>query len=264
MKRIATEKFVSRKASLKRAALRVGAVIVLGGFVGGANVYAASGTDTCSVNTPEALVSALQKQAPTLRPEVLKLALRATLCAAQQGLVARRDVLSVIDYSLPSTEPRLFVFSLSTQRLLFRELVAHGRNSGDNTTTHFSNEPGSLSTSLGLFVTESTYFGNNGYSLRLKGLDPGFNDLADERSIVMHGAKYVSEAAAKALGRLGRSWGCPAVRSEVAQKIIDTVKGGAAIFAYYPDQQWLHSSRFLKGATAVASTSAPQTVARAN
>jgi hypothetical protein len=205
------------------------------------------------------VIAALHKQAPTLNTEVLRLALRASSCAAQQGLVTRRDLLSVIDYSLPSTEPRLFVFNLTSQRLLFRELVAHGKNSGDNRTSHFSNQQGSLETSLGLFVTDSTYSGSNGYSLRLRGLDTGFNDAAYDRSIVMHGAKYVSEAAAKALGRLGRSWGCPAVRSEIAQKVIDTLKGGAAIFAYYPDPDWLKSSRFLRGAapssTSVASAS---------
>ena len=188
---------------------------------------------------------ALLKQAPGLQANVLRLALDATGCAAERGLVKRRDLLTVIDYSLPSTQPRLFVFDLDSRKLLFRELVAHGKNSGGNVANFFSNSPGTLATSIGLFVTAGTYFGGNGYSLRLKGLEEGVNDMALDRAIVMHGASYVSRAAIRALGRLGRSWGCPAVRKEIAQKMIDTLRGGSPIFAYYPDDRWLRSSEFL-------------------
>jgi hypothetical protein len=187
----------------------------------------------------------LLAQAPGLRAEVLQLALKATACAADRGLVKRKNVLTVIDYSLPSSEPRLFVFDLAHGKLLFRELVAHGKNSGGERTTFFSNEPGSLATSIGLFVTADTYFGNNGYSLRLRGLEEGVNDKAWDRLIVMHGAHYVSRTAIKVLGRLGRSWGCPAVRAEIAEKVIDTVRGGTPVFAYYPDKHWLSSSKFV-------------------
>jgi len=110
----------------------------------------------------------------------------------------------------------------------------------------FSNSPGSLATSLGLFVTADTYIGSNGYSLRLRGLEEGVNDMAMDRAIVMHGAPYVSRAAIRALGRLGRSWGCPAIPLNVARKIIDTVRGGSAVFAYYPDKNWLRSSAFVR------------------
>lgn len=195
---------------------------------------------------PEPLVKSLLRQAPGLRGEVLRLALEATQRAKAQGLVKRNDLLTVIDYSLPSTQPRLFVFNLATRKLLFRELVAHGKNSGDNRTTFFSNSPGSLATSLGLFVTADPYIGSNGYSLRLKGLEEGINDMAWDRAIVMHGAEYVSRTAIKALGRLGRSWGCPAVRKEVARKIIDTLRGGSPIFAYAPEDRWLGQSSFIR------------------
>jgi hypothetical protein len=191
------------------------------------------------------LMTPLLRQAPGLRANVLSLALTALTNAESRGLVKRDDRLTVIDYSLPSSQPRLFVFDLAAKRLLFRELVAHGRNSGDNRTTYFSNDPGSLATSVGLYVTEDTYFGSNGYSLRLRGLETGFNDMAWDRAIVMHGAAYVSKAAIRALGRLGRSWGCPAVRKEIAGKIIDTIRGGSAVFAYYPEKDWLSSSVFL-------------------
>jgi hypothetical protein len=194
----------------------------------------------------DSLTASLLQQAPGLRAEVLRLALDAAQTAEAKGLVRRSDVITVIDYSLPSTQPRLFVFDLVARKLLFRELVAHGKNSGDNRTNFFSNSPGSLATSLGLFVTEDTYVGGNGYSLRLRGLEQGVNDMARDRAIVMHGASYVSRAAITALGRLGRSWGCPAVRKEVAKKIINTVRGGSALFAYYPEKSWLASSQFFR------------------
>jgi hypothetical protein len=201
----------------------------------------------CASNKPsDTLLPSLLRQAPGLKADVLRLALNATGCAAEKGLVQRTDLLTVIDYSLPSTQPRMWVFDLSSRKLLFRELVAHGKNSGGDLASFFSNTPGSLATSLGLFVTADPYVGENGYSLRLKGLEEGINDMAWDRAIVMHGAPYVSRAAIRALGRLGRSWGCPAVRKEVARRIIDTVRGGTPVFAYYPDQNWLSNSAFVR------------------
>jgi hypothetical protein len=207
---------------------------------------ALAGKSARSARSSDGLAAQLLRQAPGLRGEVLRLALDATKTASDRGLVRRQDVITVIDYSLPSTQPRLFVFDLAARKLLFRELVAHGKNSGGNITNFFSNSPGSLATSLGLFVTEDPYIGGNGYSLRLKGLEEGVNDMALDRAIVMHGASYVSRAAIQALGRLGRSWGCPAVRQEVAKKIINTVRGGSAVFAYYPEKTWLATSEFFR------------------
>ena len=179
--------------------------------------------------------------------DVLDLALTATSCAAASGAIDAPATLTVIDYSRPSVEPRLWVFDLATGELLFRELVAHGRNTGENLATKFSNTMDSRQTSLGLFVTDEPYVGTNGYSLRLDGLDVGFNDRARDRAIVMHGAPYVDEQLAAAQGRIGRSWGCPALRTAIASKVIDRIRGGSVIFSYYPDQEWLQSSRFLKG-----------------
>ena len=198
-----------------------------------------------AATTAAAVVPSLLKQAPGLRQNVLELALNAATSAAKKGLVKKPNLLTVIDYSLPSTQPRLFVFDLVSRKLLYRELVAHGKTSGEVVPSFFSNEPGSEATSLGLFVTADTYNGSNGYSLRLKGLEEGINDAAWNRAIVMHGAYYVSREAIKALGRLGRSWGCPAVRPEIAKDIINTIRGGSAIFAYYPEKRWLTSSAFL-------------------
>ena len=180
---------------------------------------------------------------------VLDAALAAYNEAAQDGTLARPDLLTVIDYTRPSTERRLWVLDLARGRVLFHELVAHGKNSGENLARFFSNAHGSLKTSLGLFVTETPYVGRNGYSLRLRGLDRGVNDNALDRAIVMHGASYVSAAIAAKLGRLGRSWGCPALAPEVAQRVIDVIRDGTPVFAYYPDREWLARSPFLGSCT---------------
>jgi L,D-transpeptidase catalytic domain len=181
----------------------------------------------------------------TIDPRVFDLALGAARCAVRSGAITEPTTLTVIDYSKPSTEKRLWVFDLQTRELLYEELVAHGQGSGDNLANVFSNQPDTHASSLGLFLTDDTYVGRNGYSLRLTGLDEGFNHRARERAIVMHGAPYVSEDFVKKNGRLGRSWGCPALREGVAREVIDRVRGGGILFAYYPDQDWLESSRYL-------------------
>ncbi|MEE7548097.1 murein L,D-transpeptidase catalytic domain family protein [Xanthomonas sp. Kuri4-1] len=192
-----------------------------------------------------------------VRAWVLSLAAEALQCARQRRQVPGDALLSVIDYSRPSTERRLWVFDLARQRLLFQEWVAHGRNTGTNVASKFSNSDGSFMSSLGAFTAEEVYTGHNGYSLRLKGLEPGFNDHARDRAIVIHGAPYVSEAVIRSQGRLGRSLGCPAVRPAIARQLIDTLRDGAFVFAYYPDRQWLKQSRLLDagcgGSGAVAS-----------
>jgi hypothetical protein len=192
------------------------------------------------------LVAQLAQAAPAANPKVLTLATRAADCARRQGLLDGFRHLAVIDYSLPSTQPRLWIFDVARGRLLHQELVAHGRNTGERLAERFSNIEGSKMSSLGLYQATETYYGSNGYSLRLRGLDAGFNDNALSRAIVMHGAPYVSEAIAERLGRIGRSWGCPAVRPEVARTVIDTLKGGALLFAYYPDRKWLAESPLLR------------------
>ena len=193
------------------------------------------------------LVGMLTAEDAGVSTEVLNLALRAVACATSTGAIATPPTLTLIDYSRPSVEPRLWVFDLATGNLLYKELVAHGRNTGENMSVSFSDRMNSRQSSLGLFVTRDTYVGSNGYSLRLDGLEPGFNASALERAIVMHGAPYVNEEIAARQGRIGRSWGCPAVREAVARQVIDTVRGGGVVFSYYPDQTWLDSSRFLNG-----------------
>lgn len=187
----------------------------------------------------------LARLAPDADRGVLALALGAMRCAQNHGIAMDAERLAVIDYRRPSLEPRLWVFDLTERKLLYEEHVAHGQGSGDNFARRFSNRSGSHESSLGLFVTGGTYTGRNGYSLRMQGLEAGVNDQAQARAIVMHGASYVDPHAGHAMGRLGRSWGCPAVRNIVAQPMIDTLKGGQFVFAYYPDEDWLRRSSFL-------------------
>lgn len=189
---------------------------------------------------------ALAALAPSLDAHVLSLALAAHDKAESEGLLANPNVLTVIDYSKPSVDPRFWVFDLAQHKLLFEELVAHGRNSGDNLATRFSNTESSLESSLGLYVTSDVYMGKHGRSLKLEGLEKGWNDNALARGIVVHAAAYVTDAFATTEGRLGRSWGCPALNPQVASKVIDAIKGGSAMFAYYPDSTWLSTSPFLE------------------
>ena len=180
-----------------------------------------------------------------LKPSILKLAIEAFHNAKRSGINTNKQILTVIDYSLPSTKKRLWVLDLNQEKILYSSMVAHGKNSGENHTTNFSNRIGSLQTSLGLFLTEGTYFGRDGYSLYLKGLEKGFNDNAKTRTIVLHGAPYVSKQFVAAAGRVGRSWGCPAVEKPLAEPIINTIKNGTMIFAFYPDKNWLAKSEFI-------------------
>ena len=182
------------------------------------------------------------------------MALQSRQCAMQNGRVANRaHRLAVIDFSRPSSQKRMWVFDLGSQRLLYDEFVAHGEGSGDNMATKFSNIDNSHQTSLGLFTTAETYYGANGYSLRMDGLEPGINDNARSRAIVIHGADYVNPNLIPTQGRIGRSWGCPAVRRDIAPQLIDTIKEGNLLFAYYPDPQFVKNSGYLGcGGAAVA------------
>jgi hypothetical protein len=183
----------------------------------------------------------------------LDLALRAYACGSARGEFAQ-PVLTLIDYSRPSTAPRLWVLDLAEGRVRFHTLVAHGQGSGLARAVAFSNDPGSKQSSLGLFRTDEVYEGTHGYSLRLVGLESGVNDLAYPRNIVIHGADYATATFASRHGRLGRSWGCPALDPAVHRNVIDAIRGGSALFAYYPDAHWLASSPYLR-------CEAPRTIA---
>ncbi|HAG53614.1 MAG TPA: peptidase [Alphaproteobacteria bacterium] len=152
--------------------------------------------------------------------------------AYQKTKGTKKPLLTVIDYSKPSTEKRFFVFDLKREIIVFNTYVSHGVNTGGKKAKKFSNTVDSRKTSLGVFLTDTTYYGSNGYSLKLDGLTPGKNDNARKRYIVVHGADYATERFIKRNGYLGRSWGCPALPASISKKIIDTIKGGSLIYAY--------------------------------
>lgn len=156
-----------------------------------------------------------------------------------------KAILAIVDLSQPSVNKRLYVIDLLKRKLLFRTYVAHGRNSGDLFAQKFSNEVSSLQSSLGFYQTLGTYQGKHGLSLKLKGLENGFNTNALDRAVVMHGADYVSEDFIRKIGRLGRSFGCPAVPYGVHKDIIETLKNGACLFVFSPNQNYLKKSTFL-------------------
>ncbi len=194
--------------------------------------------------TEQALVERLTAAAPKLDRRVLAKAVAAMHCAVRSG-AEPSDRLAVIDFSLPSSTPRLWILDLPNQKLLLEDLVAHGQRSGDNYATEFSNIVGSHQSSIGLFRTQESYSGRHGYSLRMDGLEPGINDRARERAIVIHAADYVDPSWVDRQGRIGRSQGCPAVRPEIVETVVDSLKDGQFLFTYYPDEAWLASSSYL-------------------
>lgn len=189
-------------------------------------------------------VKIIDAQASNLDPAVLKLSLAAYLKARQQGL-DNKQLLTIIDYSKPSTERRLWVVDLKNEKVLFNTWVSHGKNSGKVQAKSFSNQPGSLKSSIGVFLTDEPYIGGEGYSLRIVGLEQGINDNAYRRDIVFHGAWYVDPNVIKKYGVLGRSWGCPAVSEDTVKPLINTIKDKTLVFMYYPDRHWLENSTFL-------------------
>ena len=157
----------------------------------------------------------------------------------------KNNLLTIIDFNLPSTEKRMYVLDLSKKEVLYVTHVAHGRNSGGNYATSFSNKNGSYQSSLGFYRTAETYNGGNGYSLRLDGLEKGINDLARPRAVVIHGADYCNENFIKSTGRLGRSFGCPALPQELNKPIINTIKDGSLIFIYADKPEYYAMTKVL-------------------
>lgn len=185
----------------------------------------------------------LHRAAPGLSQSALKSAVHAYQKAEMNHLV-KKPILTVIDYSLPSSQQRMWIFDVKRHQLLLKTHVAHGQNSGMQSANHFSNQPSSKASSLGTFITQDTYSGHNGLSLNLQGLEKGFNDNALNRRVVIHGAWYMDPSYIRQNGRAGRSWGCPAVAKSIASSLIDTIKGGSVVFAYYPDSHYLHASHY--------------------
>lgn len=208
-----------------------------------------SKTKATSINNGyvTALQEKLSKAGTKISDEILSLALMGFNKLNAQQQLSKDSILTIIDYTMSSKDKRLFVIDLKSQELMFKSVVAHGRNTGDEYAKVFSNQLNSHQSSLGFYITQKPYKGSNGYSLALEGVDEGFNDKAKQRAIVMHGADYASEQMIKIKGYLGRSFGCPSLPPQLNKKIIETIKDGNCLFAYYPDQKYLKTSKFLNG-----------------
>lgn len=178
--------------------------------------------------------------------DVFRLAMIGYYSLQDQGALGNKEFLTIIDFSQPSTAKRFYTLDLKDMAVRYHTYVAHGRNTGENMATEFSNVPHSNQSSLGFYVTGETYVGSKGYSLRLDGMEENYNSNVRERAVVVHAADYATESWIQRYGRLGRSQGCPALPPKMAKEIIDTIKDKTAIFTYYPDEHYLANSRYLK------------------
>jgi L,D-transpeptidase catalytic domain len=157
----------------------------------------------------------------------------------EKNIILHPDYLTICDFSQSSKQKRLYLIDLASNKIVLNTYVAHGRNSGCEYATRFSNSPSSLQSSLGFYITKNTYKGEHGLSLRVEGLEPGINDNAYQRAIVIHGAAYIGN------GCTGRSYGCPAVPQKQSKTIINTIKNGTCLFVYNPAQKYLQNSKIL-------------------
>ncbi|MEO6583339.1 MAG: murein L,D-transpeptidase catalytic domain family protein [Ferruginibacter sp.] len=161
------------------------------------------------------------------------------------GKIRKNHIITIIDFKKSSTQKRMFVLDVENQKILYKTYVAHGQKSGREMANQFSNIPESYQSSLGFYETSTTYNGKNGYSLKLRGLENGINDKAEERAVVIHGAPYVSESFINSHGYLGRSWGCPALPENLNRPIIDVIKNGSCVFIYSNNNKYLNNSNLL-------------------
>lgn len=177
--------------------------------------------------------------------EAFQVAIQGMEKILRSGMAAKENILTIADFSQPSTQKRLYVIDLKEKQLLFNTFVAHGKNSGKALANSFSNTTSSFQSSLGFYKTAGTYSGKHGYSLRLEGLEQGINSNALSRAIVIHAADYVSESTIRSLGYLGRSLGCPALPKALNKPIIDKIKDGSTMFIYHPSKEYKRKSRLI-------------------
>ena len=192
------------------------------------------------------LYDSLQLSSLGLSREVMNMAYKGQQVLAERGVLNKDNIMAIADFSQSSKAKRLDIIDTRNFRVLMNTYVAHGRNSGRDYAERFSNRPESLQSSLGFYVTKNTYFGKHGLSLKLDGQERGFNDNAEERAVVIHGADYIGDTRLSS-PYMGRSFGCPAVPQELSEKVINLLKNGTCLFIYHPTQQYLHGSTILNG-----------------
>jgi len=180
-----------------------------------------------------------------MKKDALMYAYKGQQNLVKEGKISNSNILTVCDFSQPSDSKRLYIIDVRNFKVLLNTYVAHGKNSGQLYAQRFSNRPRSLQSSVGFYITKGTYFGTHGLSLKLSGQDRGYNDRAESRAIVVHGATYIGDEWVG--GKMGRSFGCPAVPARLAPKVIDLIKNGTCLFIYHPLKSYLHGSKILNG-----------------
>lgn len=196
-------------------------------------------------NTATVLYQSLELEVKGLSKEAFEYAWK-----GYQKLIANKQVsnpgyLTICDFSQSSKQKRLYLIDINNETVVMNTWVAHGRNSGLDYATRFSNTPESLQSSLGFYITRQTYTGEHGLSLKVQGLEPGFNDKAFQRAIVIHGADYIGAQRMNNSSFMGRSYGCPAVPKEESAALINTIKNGTCLFIYHPSKKYLANSKIL-------------------
>ena len=208
------------------------------------STYAAKSSATSVDSVSNELYDSLQLNKVGLTKAALEFAYRGHQVLEEKGVLTNPDILTVCDFTQSSLSKRMYIIDLKNQKLLLNTYVAHGRNSGLDYAEHFSNRPESLESSLGFYVTKNTYQGKHGLSLKLSGLDRGFNDNAESRDVVVHGAPYIGEQRANS-SYMGRSFGCPAVPQKLAPTVINLIKNGTCLFIYHPNDTYVANSSIL-------------------
>lgn len=199
------------------------------------------------INEAEVMYDSMALDRSGLDEKAFEYAWRGYHNLLKRGLIRKKNVLSICDFSQSSCHKRMYVIDVYNRKLLYRTYVAHGQNSGGEYADSFSNEPNSFKSSLGFYLTRNTYFGHNGLSLRIQGVDSGYNDKASKRNIVLHGSSYASFQYMQTTGTLGTSLGCPAIPSAISPRIIRVVKNGSCIFIYHPTRTYLEQSTVING-----------------
>ena len=196
-------------------------------------------------NLPFSLYDSLRLGSLGLGRQVFNYAMKGFNYMKETGALANEKIITIVDFSKPSSQKRMFIIDLENYKVLFNTYVAHGMQSGKEFANQFSNIPSSNKSSLGFYETLGTYMGGNGYSLKLQGMERGINDNANRRDIVIHGADYVDERLIHSQGYIGRSWGCPAVPRQLHKSIINKIKNGTCLFIFSPEKKYLASSKIL-------------------
>lgn len=212
--------------------------------------FSAAGNTHLKANDHYEIFDSLKLHRSGLSKQAFGYAVKGFEYLRSTGRLRNDKVISIVDFSLHSSKKRLFILDSRTYRILFNTHVAHGRNSGKDFAKQFSNEYESYKSSLGFYITQNTYIGSHGYSLRLHGEEAGINDNAINRAIVMHSAWYVNENMAKRMGYIGRSEGCPAIPEKLNKPIIEKIKNGSCLFLYSPNRYYISHSEILQKAQA--------------